>query len=58
MSRKTFTDKESVDLVLGDAGAVKLFVNGKEIKDDFQPGQVERLTYTKDDPLQDQPQAG
>ncbi|MER6199745.1 RodZ domain-containing protein [Streptomyces sp. NPDC001586] len=55
---KTFTDKESVDLVLGDAGVVKLFVNGKEIKDDFQPGQVERLTYTKADPLQDQPQAG
>ncbi len=55
---KTFTDKESVDLVLGDAGVVKLFVNGKEIKDDFQPGQVERLTYTKEDPLQDQPQAG
>ncbi|MFD3548973.1 helix-turn-helix domain-containing protein [Streptomyces sp. NPDC058655] len=55
---KTFTDKESVDLVLGDAGAVKLFVNGKEIKDDFRPGQVERLTYTKEDPLQDQPQAG
>lgn len=55
---KTFTDKESVDLVLGDAGAVKLFVNGKEIKDDFQPGQVERLTYTKEDPLEEQPQAG
>ncbi|WKD32232.1 helix-turn-helix domain-containing protein [Streptomyces xanthophaeus] len=55
---KTFTDKESVDLVLGDAGAVKLFVNGKEIKDDFQAGQVERLKYTKADPAQDQPQAG
>ncbi|GGZ59619.1 RodZ domain-containing protein [Streptomyces subrutilus] len=55
---KTFTDKESVDLVLGDAGAVKLFVNGKEIQDDFQPGQVERLTYTREDPLQSQPQAG
>ncbi|MBT2481324.1 helix-turn-helix domain-containing protein [Streptomyces sp. ISL-94] len=55
---KTFTDKESVELVLGDAGAVKLFVNGKEIKDDFQPGQVERLTYTREDPLQNQPQAG
>lgn len=55
---KTFTDKESIDLVLGDAGAVKLFVNGKEIKDKFQPGQVERLTYTKDDPRQDQAQAG
>ncbi|MBT2407455.1 MULTISPECIES: helix-turn-helix domain-containing protein [unclassified Streptomyces] len=55
---KTFTDKESIDLVLGDAGVVKLFVNGKEIKDDFQPGQVERLTYTKDDPRQGQAQAG
>ncbi|MFJ6941150.1 helix-turn-helix domain-containing protein [Streptomyces sp. NPDC101118] len=55
---KTFTDKESVDLVLGDAGSVKLFVNGKEIKDEFQPGQVERLTYTKDDPREDAPQAG
>lgn len=55
---KTFTDKESIDLVLGDAGVVKLFVNGKEIKDQFQPGQVERLTYTKDDPRQGQAQAG
>ncbi|MGW0394776.1 helix-turn-helix domain-containing protein [Streptomyces sp. NPDC003042] len=55
---KTFTDKESIDLVLGDAGAVNLFVNGKEIKDRFEPGQVERLTYTKDDPSQDRPQAG
>lgn len=55
---KTFTDKESVDLVLGDAGAVKLFVNGKEIKDDFRPGQVERLTYTREDPSKGQPQAG
>ncbi|MFG2713401.1 RodZ domain-containing protein [Streptomyces goshikiensis] len=55
---KTFTDKESIDLVLGDAGAVNLFVNGKEIKDQFQPGQVERLTYTKDDPRQGQAQAG
>ncbi|MFD9305712.1 RodZ domain-containing protein [Streptomyces sp. NPDC060048] len=55
---KTFTDKESINLVLGDAGVVKLFVNGKEIKDEFQPGQVERLTYTKDDPRQGQAQAG
>ncbi|MCP3818631.1 helix-turn-helix domain-containing protein [Streptomyces sp. A3M-1-3] len=57
---KTFTDKEEVELVLGDAGAIQLFVNGQEIKDEFQPGQVERLTYTKDDPQQDEddPQAG
>ncbi|MET9604726.1 RodZ domain-containing protein [Streptomyces sp. NPDC006512] len=48
---KTFTDGQSIDLVLGDAGAVDLVVNGKEIADDFQSGQVERLTYTKDDPV-------
>ncbi|MBE4734063.1 MULTISPECIES: helix-turn-helix domain-containing protein [Streptomyces] len=47
---KTFQDSSRIDLVLGDAGAVQLYVNGKKIKDDFQPGQVERLTYTKGDP--------
>ncbi|MET9495207.1 RodZ domain-containing protein [Streptomyces sp. NPDC006552] len=47
---KTFQDSQKVDLVLGDAGAIQLFVNGKELKDEFQPGQVERLTYTKGDP--------
>ncbi|WP_328493609.1 DUF4115 domain-containing protein [Streptomyces sp. NBC_00414] len=47
---KTFQDKEKVDLVLGDAGAIQLYVNGKKIDDEFQPGQVERLTYTKGDP--------
>lgn len=47
---KTFQDKERVDLVLGDAGAIELFVNGKKVEDQFQPGQVERLSYTKGDP--------
>ncbi|MGX2994166.1 helix-turn-helix domain-containing protein [Streptomyces sp. JNUCC 64] len=47
---KTFQDKQRIDLVLGDAGAIELFVNGKAIEDDFQPGQVERLSYTKGDP--------
>ncbi|WP_330332961.1 DUF4115 domain-containing protein [Streptomyces sp. NBC_00536] len=55
---KTFTDKQSIDLVLGDAGAVQLFVNGKEIKGGFESGQVERLTYTKDDQRQGAAQAG
>ncbi|MFI7010708.1 helix-turn-helix domain-containing protein [Streptomyces sp. NPDC050145] len=49
---KTFQDSQKVDLVLGDAGAIQLFVNGKQIEDEFQPGQVERLTYTKGDPEQ------
>ncbi|WP_121749578.1 helix-turn-helix domain-containing protein [Streptomyces sp. E2N166] len=47
---KTFQDNEKVDLVLGNAGAIELYVNGKKIEDDFQPGSVERLTYTKGDP--------
>lgn len=47
---QTFQDSERVNLVLGDAGAVELHVNGKKIDDDFQPGAVERLTYTKGDP--------
>jgi cytoskeleton protein RodZ len=47
---KTFQDSEKVNLVLGDAGAIQLYVNGKKIEDDFQPGAVERLTYTKGDP--------
>jgi cytoskeletal protein RodZ len=47
---KTFQDSSKIDLVLGDAGAVQLYVNGKKIKDEFRPGQVERLTYTKGDP--------
>jgi cytoskeleton protein RodZ len=47
---KTFQDSSKIDLVLGDAGAVQLYVNGKKIKDEFRPGQVERLTYTRGDP--------
>lgn len=47
---KTFQDNEKVNLVLGDAGAIQLYVNGKKIDDDFQSGSVERLTYTKGDP--------
>ncbi|MDG9728731.1 MULTISPECIES: helix-turn-helix domain-containing protein [unclassified Streptomyces] len=47
---ETFQDNEKINLVLGDAGAIQLYVNGKKIDDDFQPGSVERLTYTKGDP--------
>ncbi|MFB7916071.1 helix-turn-helix domain-containing protein [Streptomyces sp. NPDC056061] len=47
---KTFQDQERIDLVLGDAGAIELFVNGKKVEDTFRPGQVERLSYTKGDP--------
>ncbi|MEU3187460.1 helix-turn-helix domain-containing protein [Streptomyces sp. NPDC006923] len=47
---KTFQDDEQIDLILGNAGAIELFVNGKKVEDEFEPGQVERLTYTKGDP--------
>ncbi|MER6817945.1 RodZ domain-containing protein [Streptomyces cellulosae] len=47
---KTFQDNSKIDLVLGDAGALDLFVNGKQIEEEWGPGTVERLTYTKGDP--------
>jgi cytoskeleton protein RodZ len=47
---KTFQDDERVDLILGNAGAIELFVNGKKVEDRFEAGQVERLSYTKGDP--------
>ncbi|WTS80984.1 DUF4115 domain-containing protein [Streptomyces sp. NBC_00487] len=46
---KTFSDKDRITLVLGDASAVRLVVNGKKIENDFTAGTVERLTYTKGD---------
>ncbi|MEU5979018.1 helix-turn-helix domain-containing protein [Streptomyces sp. NPDC047315] len=47
---KTFQDDRRIDLILGNAGAIELFVNGKKIEDDFRLGQVERVSYTKGDP--------
>ncbi|MEU2227963.1 MULTISPECIES: helix-turn-helix domain-containing protein [unclassified Streptomyces] len=48
---KTFQDSAKINLILGDAGAIELYVNGKKIEDTFKPGAVERLTYTKGDPV-------
>ncbi|MFF0436443.1 RodZ domain-containing protein [Streptomyces sp. NPDC004327] len=47
---KTFQDDERIDLILGNAGPIELYVNGKKIGDTFESGQVERLSYTKGDP--------
>ncbi|MGW2014189.1 helix-turn-helix domain-containing protein [Streptomyces sp. NPDC001927] len=47
---KTFQDDERVDLILGNAGAIELFVNGKKIEEKFESGAVERLSYAKGDP--------
>jgi cytoskeleton protein RodZ len=47
---KTFQDDKQVDLILGNAGAIELYVNGKKVDNEFAPGQVERLSYTQGDP--------
>ncbi|MHC5907442.1 helix-turn-helix domain-containing protein [Streptomyces sp. S6] len=47
---KTFQDNSKINLVLGDAGSIELWVNGKKLDNDFKAGAVERLTYTKGDP--------
>jgi cytoskeleton protein RodZ len=41
---------DRIDLTLGNAGAVKLNVNGRTIDNSFTYGQVEHLSYTKGDP--------
>jgi cytoskeleton protein RodZ len=47
---ETFTDDEQLDLVTGNAGAIELYVNGKHIEDVGNPGEVQRLSFTKGDP--------
>ncbi|GAA2625229.1 helix-turn-helix domain-containing protein [Streptomyces axinellae] len=47
---KTLTDDKRLDLVLGNAGGVKVFVNGKEVKHVGEVGQVQRVSYTRGDP--------
>ncbi|WP_019547237.1 helix-turn-helix domain-containing protein [Streptomyces sulphureus] len=47
---KTFTDDKRLSLVLGNAGGVQLFVNGKEVEDVGELGQVQRVSYTPGDP--------
>ncbi|MCM2425772.1 helix-turn-helix domain-containing protein [Streptomyces sp. RKAG337] len=47
---KTFTDDKKIKLVIGDAGAIKLFVNGKDLGPAGTDGQVVRLTFTPGDP--------
>lgn len=47
---QTFTDPKKIKLVLGNAGAVHLYVNGKDLGPAGEDGQVVRLTYTPGDP--------
>lgn len=46
----TFTDRSLVRLVIGNAGAVSLTVNGRDIGAPGKPGQVARVQFTRDDP--------
>ena len=48
---KVFTDPASVKLVLGNAGAVSLNVNGAEIGSPGKTGEVVRLSFGPGDPL-------
>lgn len=49
---RTWTDDKKIKLVVGNAGAVQLFVNGKDLGPAGDDGQVVRLTYTPGDPTQ------
>jgi cytoskeletal protein RodZ len=49
---KTWTDDKKIKLIVGNAGAVQLFVNGKDLGPAGGKGQVVRLTYTPGDPTQ------
>ncbi|MFC4035116.1 helix-turn-helix domain-containing protein [Streptomyces polygonati] len=48
----TWTDDKKIKLTVGNAGAVQLFVNGKDIGRAGSKGQVAHLTYTPGDPTQ------
>lgn len=47
---RTFTDPHRIRLVVGNAGSVHLYVNGKDLGPAGRDGQVVRLTYTPGDP--------
>jgi cytoskeletal protein RodZ len=47
---KTFTDRQRVKLVVGNAGAVTLRVNGTDVGTPGRPGQVARVQFSPQDP--------
>ncbi|HVF03911.1 MAG TPA: helix-turn-helix domain-containing protein [Frankiaceae bacterium] len=48
--RKDFTAKRLINVVLGNAGAVRLVVNGRDLGTPGGPGDVVRLDFTPGDP--------
>ena len=47
---RTFTDRQRVKLVVGNAGAVTLTVNGTDVGTPGRPGQVARVQFVPQDP--------
>ena len=47
---RTFTDRQRIKLVIGNAGAVTLTVNGTPIGSPGRPGQVARVQFSPEDP--------
>ena len=47
---KTFTDDKRINLVLGNAAAVRMFVNGKDLGPAGGDGQIVRTSFTPGDP--------
>lgn len=47
---QTFTDPKKITLVIGNAGAVHVYANGKDLGAAGDDGQVVHLTYTPGDP--------
>ncbi|MFE9427195.1 helix-turn-helix domain-containing protein [Kitasatospora sp. NPDC006697] len=47
---QTFTDPKQIKLVIGNAAAVHLYVNGKDLGPAGKDGQVVHVTYTPGDP--------
>ncbi|MFI9274813.1 helix-turn-helix domain-containing protein [Kitasatospora sp. NPDC052896] len=47
---QTFTDPKQIKLVIGNASAVHLYVNGKDLGAAGKDGEVAHLTYTPGDP--------
>jgi cytoskeletal protein RodZ len=49
---KTFTDGKKISLIIGNAGAIDMFVNGKDLGPAGSNGQLVRTQFTPGDPQQ------
>jgi UDP-N-acetylmuramoylalanine-D-glutamate ligase len=49
-AHKTFADRRAISLIIGNAGAVRLVVNGVDVGEVGTSGEVVRVTYRPGDP--------